>query len=352
MTPKRRESVERLREHCATLRERVDSQRHEASGGLSESVDPLELMDHFFRTTDCYWIGSPGCQRILQQHGPRLALRSPYLLHAMLANSAYHLASLKPAMAKYGLAGISHYSKSLELYMTPIRDDIATMDVDALFASCMLLNLIAFKNNATTPSGITDPTSQDDFAMDIAGLRSIRGFRILKELPSLQSKLDQSIWSSFFNECGSREPRSTDVYSQSFRRLEAMDGLDNLCSSQMSQTVTDGRYDSALDSLRRLMYRGPGHETIGVWFRFGGALETPFLQLVESKDTRALLLLCYWYTMAAQIQQWWAADTARLEGSRLLKFLQNYSEPQVVALLWYPSEILETSATGDLHESL
>jgi hypothetical protein len=305
---------------------------------LHEFVDPSELLDHFVQTVDHIWIGSAPLQTNLQKHGPQLALRSPYLLHAMLSFSAYHLAYICPAAVQYNLAGTSHYSKSLEAYSTALQNGLENADVDAIFSCCMLLNLIAFKSLAHAPPETEMPGRADELYLDIPGLLSIRGFQIIQRDPRVESRLEQCIWNDIFNQCTS--PTVTRVGSQmeSSKVMHTLVQLENLCN--IENNTDPGTYDHALDSLRVLMQRGIGHQTIGILFRFTQAIENKYLELLEDKDSKALLLLYFWLSMATEVNQWWALESARSESRKILTFLKEHAEPAVKVLLDFPKDFV------------
>jgi hypothetical protein len=134
-----------------------------------KDVDPLELLNHFFQSTDPLWMGSARCQGILQQHTLRLALVSPFLLHAMLAFSAYHIAALYPEQQRYTTAGAWNYSFALQSYRQAIDDE--SVDADALFACCVLLTLLSFKHLSSDPYDGDALNSQKSLALDTVSIR-------------------------------------------------------------------------------------------------------------------------------------------------------------------------------------
>lgn len=86
-------------------------------------VDPLELLNHFFQTSDPLWMGSAVCQSILQQYTPQLALGYSFLLLAMLAFSAYHIAVSCSEQQRYKMSAACHYSVALQSYRQAIDDE-------------------------------------------------------------------------------------------------------------------------------------------------------------------------------------------------------------------------------------
>ncbi|KAI9745905.1 MAG: hypothetical protein M1818_000586 [Claussenomyces sp. TS43310] len=336
VNPRGSQPLEILKTHIATLLDDSDLGDRETEIIFCRSVDPLELLDHFFQTTDHIWIGSGQLQLNLQKYGPQLALRSPYLLYAILSFSASHIAYIRPATSQYTLTATSYYSMSLEAYSTTLRSDFEDTNVDALFACCTLLNLIAFNSTAAVRPDPDAPSRNDKLDLDIPGLLSMRGFQILQRDPRLESKFDQCIWGALFKDCMASERAHKDAHLQSPKAFHAMNQLERLCQTSNSL----GQYDLALESLRVLMQRGIGHNTIGILFRFTQGIEDNFLRLLENKDSKALLLLYYWYSMAANVKQWWASDSAEFWRLKLLSFLDKHAEPSAKALLDFPPDMI------------
>ena len=112
----------------------------------------MELLDHFMHTNHRNWIGGPSCQKILQQHGPRLTVEAPYLRFAILSFSASHLATVRPRTTKFDLAGAIYYNCALQSYHTVLHNPGAA-ELDALFACSIILAMIAYKNLTSCHSG-------------------------------------------------------------------------------------------------------------------------------------------------------------------------------------------------------
>jgi hypothetical protein len=304
----------------------------------NKTVENSELLDHFVQTVDYIWIGSALLQTTLQKHGPKLALRSPYLLHAMLSFSAYHIAYIRPAAVQYNLAGTSHYGMSLQAYSAALECGLENADIDAIFSCCMLLNLIAFKSLADARPEMETPGCADELNLDIPALLSIRGFQIIQRDPRVESRLDECIWNDIFQQCIAPTASQVDNRLESLRAIQLMEQLEKLCET--GDGLDPGKYDHALDSLRLLMQRGIGQKTIGVLFRFTQAIDGEFLWLLEDLDYKALLLLYYWLSMAAEINQWWALEPARSESMKLFKFLKEHGQPEDKDFLDFPTEII------------
>ncbi|KAF2008651.1 hypothetical protein BU24DRAFT_94525 [Aaosphaeria arxii CBS 175.79] len=306
--------------------------------------DTRELIAHFFETTHPLWIGTADCQSILQENIPRLAPGSPFLSHAVLAFSAYHIAVVY-SDRKREMAGAWHYSLALQTYREAIDD--ARVSADALFACCMLLTMLAFKNLSNEPYDDGLSATMKDPALDTVGIRFIGGPRLLSEAFARTSMLDQILWRPLIRHCEDQPAANNDALAGIPLAARSMAGLEALCRSE---EPTDCPFATALDSLRLLMqcYVSDRPAMVEHTFGFAIKLDARFLRFVEEGSPRALLVLCYWYAFVAQVEQWWACDTARFEGVRLLRRLREDAvDGDVRALLEFPGELLMgTQALG------
>ncbi|KAH7420190.1 hypothetical protein BKA64DRAFT_752781 [Cadophora sp. MPI-SDFR-AT-0126] len=315
--------------------------------GLSEvwkkipgTVDPMELLDHFMHTNHRLWIGGPSCQKILQQHGPRLTVEAPYLRFAVLSFSAYHLATVRPRTEEYELAGAIYYNCALQSYATALHDPAAA-EVDALFGCSILLSMIAYKNLASSSQRRDLGADKEEPVVNMTGLRAMAGFRVLKGVPVLQPKLGQSVMIGQCEEDGLGYLKSVAEYSE---KLAVVERLEEFCKVNKRGTTTlEGVHDAALSSLRQLMLSEVGDGMISTYFFFTRGFDSRFLSSLESKDPKSLLLLCYWYAMGVRIGQWWMADSARLDGMKLLNFLRENPSADIQGFLGFPSASLESA---------
>jgi hypothetical protein len=297
----------------------------------------MELFDHFMHTTHHLWIGGSSCQMILQQFGPRLAVEAPYLRFAMLSFSAYHLATVRRKTKKYELAGAIYYSCALQSYSTALHNPGAA-DVDALLACSALLAMIAYKNLSCSPQR-RGPSADKEPVPNITELQVMTGFSILKSVPALQPKLSQSV---IINQCEKYRPNSLKSVAGYSENLATVQRLERLCDFDERVTTLKGVHDVALSSLRHLMLTEVGDDVIATYFFFVRGFDSRFISLLERKDPKALLLLCYWYAMGARIGLWWMVDSAQLDGMKLLNFLRENPSTEIQELLKFPLASLES----------
>lgn len=337
-----------MRQNVTRLLEDADVPSPEFNNPLYTKTDALELFDHFMETTDELWIGPPQCLKILQQHGPRLAMTCSYLLHAMLSFSAYHLSFLHPGTRKYFISSTLHYDHSLTSYSATLRDHLETADPDGLLACSMLLGMIAFRNLSVHEPDLQTSPDHDYSSPEFSGLQCISGICLLKDIPSLGSTLDSTIWQSAFAGCGEGSLADVEIFETSSIAFKIMNGLEQLCECSYTKVATEGPYEKALSTLRRFMQLEIDHNKIGKLFSFTTDLDPRFVRLLERKEPKALVLLCYWFALLSQIDQWWIIESARTEGLKLLNFLGAVKNPRIQDLLRFPAEILQRNNKNSL----
>ncbi len=287
-------------------------------------------------TTDHLWIGGPSFQMILQRHGPSLTVESPYLRFIMLSFSAYHLATIRPQTKKYELAGAIYYSCALQSYSTALQNPGAA-DVDALMACSVLLAMLAYKN-LTFSQQRHGSSADKEPVPDITGLQLMTGFSILKSMPALQPKLGQSV---MISKCEIGRPHHLKSVAEYSEKLTTVERLERFCNADKSPTMLEGVHDVALSSLRHLMLSEIGGDVISTYCFAVRGFDSRFISLLERKDPKALLLLCYWCVIGARIGQWWMVDSARLDGMKLLNFLRKNPSTEIQELLKFPLASLE-----------
>ncbi|GKT59888.1 fungal zn binuclear cluster domain-containing protein [Colletotrichum tofieldiae] len=117
-----------------------------ASGWISD----LELMHHYTSVSYQTFSHSSVAQKALQYDVPREALSYPFLLHQILAFSAYHLAYLQPdCRHAYLMQAAQHQNDAINGMRGTLLGTISPTNCHALFASSIFLTLSAF---ATYPS--------------------------------------------------------------------------------------------------------------------------------------------------------------------------------------------------------
>lgn len=284
----------------------------------------IELLSHFFDEAGP-WIGSPACQRTMQQHCLQLSVEAPYLLHALLAFSANHLSFLHPAERRYRVTAIFHYDISLASYSARIR---TRLEADSLLGACYLHTMLAFRNlqsadNAESGNALT-------------WLRTMQGTAILRS--HLRPNLNESVWQPVAIESRSLEDAACNhLDSDDSWASSTSLAFHQLCEADVEPMLEENPYEKPLSRLCLLMRCQIGQDKIGMFMSFIGRLPSSFVQLLDQNDTRAMLILCYWCALLGQIDQWWIVGSAAGECLRLCKLLNAIPDQRIRDLLKFPA---------------
>ncbi|KAF7912477.1 uncharacterized protein EAF01_001498 [Botrytis porri] len=295
--------------------------------------DAFELLDHFTEVTTP-WIGSQSFQQIIQQHGLRISLKAPYLMHAILAFSASHLHYLHPKQKRYSIAFTLHYSKSLSSYSSELRTSLNARNADAVIASSYLQTMLTFRNIQP------DSNIDSDGSGRLTWLRAMRGVSILWDTSDMNRHLQDSILLNmkddpkFLNEgpCNHDKPNDVNAWA-----LETSRAFHSLFEGEQDSKSFKDSYEGPLRHLCQLIRLGTGQDTICTYMSFVGELPDSFVKLLDQKESKALLILCYWSALLSQIYYWWVIDPATAVCSRLCAYLARIPDERIRSLLHYPA---------------
>lgn len=327
----------KINEHLsrASARERINSYLEKVGIPCVQLKNPteppcanLELLDHFTKEAGP-WIGSPECQRMMQQHGLQLSVEAPYLMHAILAFSASHLNFLHPTERKYRIAATLHYDLSLALYSAQIRNGIDACNADAILGCCFLHTMLAFQN--------VQSAEQVESGNELTWLRTMQGTAILRS--NIHPHLDDtSIWHRVAIESrGEEEFFCNHIESEISWASTTSKALHRLCEMELESSVQENPYEKPLSRLCLLMQCDIGQDKIGMFMSFIGRLPPNFVQLLDGNDPRATLILCYWCALLSQIEQWWIVRSATVECARFCAYLDTIPDEMVHDLLRFPA---------------
>jgi hypothetical protein len=294
--------------------------------------DTLELLDHFVET-NIPWIGSSEYQRLIQQHGIKLCLEAPYLLHTIIAFSASHLNFLRPEQRKYGIAFALHYSLSLSSYSAQLHAPLDVRKADAIIACCHLHTMLAFQN-----------VQSGDSAVDVGGfawLRAMQGVAILWNTGNIRPYLEGNIWRK-----KTLESRALENITYDHTESSAADSWASNTSRALHQLFSEqsdpishhnSPYQEPLRRLCLLMQHSMEQDAICMFMAFIGNLPDSFVQLLGQKDPRAMLLMCYWCALLSQIDQWWIVSSAKFICRTLCNTLSKTPDQRIYNLLQFPA---------------
>ena len=310
----------------------------EGEGGEEVGDAARELLDHFLDATT-NWLGSPDYQRIIQKRGFSLAIKAPYVLHAMLAISARHLSHLKPC-EKHNIVAAIHYQRALRTYFAQLGAPINSDNVDEIIGCGFLHTMLAFENISRFPEDERISTSREDAAASATWLRAMQGMGILQETRDIRSRSKDSIWLPVFHASGGCEDiRCQHAGEAADTEVTAISrSLHALCDVPLDSSGLGHVYHHPLELLCGLIRVDASHESVGRFIVFIGQLSPMFVQLFEQGDVKATLLMAYWCALMIGIDQWWIVNSAISECRRLCAILDRVSVSPIRELLHFPAQ--------------
>jgi hypothetical protein len=247
----------------------------------------------------------------MQKHGFVLGLKEPFMLHALLAFTACHLSHLSPKEAKWAVAFTTHYSVALSAYRTQIKPGADRQKTEQILGCCFLVEMMIYWNASRKP---TESPTEIDLLKDSTWMRSLGGIPLLKNSPQLFPHVDNCIWKPVFDEaqCATSIGFNQNLGKQwcPLTTSHIIILLESLCESPLHHESEINHYQGPLNSLRRVLMANSGRIKIAFFMRWIGTLPSEFTHLLETRDTRALLILGCWTAYFSCIDQWWIKSTA------------------------------------------
>jgi hypothetical protein len=276
-------------------------------------MNDLELLHHFTTQTCKTLSNRPEIGELWQVEVIRIALQYGFLMRAILALSALHLAHLKPdASERYLLKASSQQNIAITIF-SPIMSDVTQSNRDAYFAFSSLVFTYGFAS-----SGASEylALSGDSSAGGTKGwLHLIRG------IPSILTPVLSSIKTgrlgllcvapyNCFHEPLIDTSRSEDDY-----RLVALSNLTTMESPDENARV----YASIISELRNifalLSTPNTGFCEHGLTFMWPAMLPQRYIMLLGQRNPEALVILAHWCVLLKRLERcWWIKD----QGERLV----------------------------------
>ncbi|PGG98687.1 hypothetical protein GX51_06694 [Blastomyces parvus] len=272
---------------------------------------------------------TPSFTRVIKGDMIRVALQTPYLMHAILGLSNAYLASSLPNFASYKVRETRHLSDAIRLYQKELDSQITKDNMDGIMSACMLL--------ADVPLLETDCSPYDSFVFssDPSALNWLlmqSGFSRI--LPFTQPFLSESIWIVPFMES----------YSQFLKNRDSRTGRDGLhpelaelCEISDGSNNENNPYHEPLRSLMPILDMETNSENFITMASFMGNLKPKFTALLQNKETRALLILVFWLGKMCEDPCSWVYAKLHIECVAICMYLENNTDPRVLELLEYPA---------------
>lgn len=229
-------------------------------------------------------------------------------MHAMLATAARYIRDARGDVAP-SVIELAHWKQAISSFRAKLETSWLP-ETDAIISTCMLLNSLSFADDYSTPSIYTSKPF---------GWLSIQlGLKPLLISSRPWRAENKTIWQSLYD-------ASTDPHNTYFDERSGKEGLPqpfiNLFDITSSSTCEDHPYLLVLRKIYPLfsLKMTPGNiiKIVG----FIGSIDEPFRILLETKDSRALLLMCWWLALMCQIPSAWASGRAFVECRATCEYL-------------------------------
>lgn len=310
-------------------------------GNLSNqsSMRDFRALQHF-HTITCATFGNSIMSRTMQRVVAQSGLGNSFLMHMALALSGAHqrhLHHLKDAANETtGVDEAHHWQRGLQLYQAEILRLIKLSPAekcytDDLIAATFLTVIYTFALGDGLPS-IHDLAGEEYKFAPVAATRGFQALRI--HLGGLQ---DHSSWLPAITATGDYLHQSD---ATKLPRAFAF-----LCGLNDSSTSETSPYYDLVLHLGLLLRLKWSPDNMSNLFSFSGRLWARLDPLVKVRDSRALLILSWWFALLRQIDQWWVKEKAMQACMAIVHRLSTSQEPLVQRLLEYPASFGEADCT-------
>lgn len=286
----------------------------------------LYLLHHFAEYTSASF-GEPKHTSIYSNAALNLAKESPLVMHAMIAVAACHLQHLGVDARPYQMAEAFHCqyaSRGLRNSVTLIR---GLKDSDSILTTAMLLNTLTFC--------YADYRDEINVDADCAGEPRWDWLRIQIGLTDLLMRTkpfhSESIWILLFTATHTfefTEPPCNNLDEQ----------LAAFCEVDENSNSENNVYFDMVERLQPLVVRRPSRGYLLFYLYPIGGISSRFIDLLEAKETRALLLFAHWLALMCSIDQWWCVRRVRRECRMVCSVLSMKLGPENLELLRRPAE--------------
>ncbi|KAH7196369.1 uncharacterized protein B0J16DRAFT_312734 [Fusarium flagelliforme] len=263
--------------------------------GFSDScLLDLELMYHY-TTKTCMTPPHVLDQSVFRDEVPRVALRYPYLMHQLLALSAFHCAYLQPdSRQRYVLHGSEHQTQAIVGMRSALERRIAEEISFALFMTSAMLMTGSFASHLKYQH--SEPLSPLAGLLEIMtltrGLSAIRTTALAELRFNVLDKLKQ-------NDCSQPDCKTNDVLKTQLSilqsRLSSLTDVDDA-----AKAVVKAGAQSILDCMDTTKTPGTSMSSeIHLIFTWLTRLSGDFFSLLQAQHPGSLVVLLY-YVVALQ----------------------------------------------------
>jgi hypothetical protein len=285
----------------------------------------LYLINHFTQWT-VHSFQSPEAAMVYCTQVLDLAKEFPYVMHAMIAVAACNLQHLGIEARQYRLPEAFHCHFACRGLRNAVTSINGQRESDAILTTSMLLNLLTFC--------AADYRDEPPFSVGESQEPRWDWLRVQIGLTQLLTQTSpyhpESIWMFMFAATNNFEitgPPQNNLGGQ----LADFCGLDENTSSD------DNPYSDPIELLTPIVAREPSNEYMLLYLRTIGGMSAKFVNLLEEKDIKALLLFAHWLGLMCSIDQWWCVRRTRRECWTICDILSRKLDSDSMILLEFPA---------------
>ena len=300
----------------------------------SDTTSQLALFHHFevFTSHTC---GSPLGQSIIRSCVFAAAGRFPFLMHAMLGATAAHMSYLIPADVnavqhrRNRLAETWHWGRALALFRKELGGP-GRSNMDALLSTIIMVAIHQFALREDDDRSLTVTEADcwktsfvfiedgDERLTAMKWLTIQSGFKLL--LNQLGRYLSESAWLPVFEDANPAPD------SKITPGIEAEDEVERLlcehCKITPESTAENNIYYTPIETVIFVRRSRPVTvELFNKLITFMGRLSPEVQDLIWRRDTGALMILCHWLSLMAELKEWWINARAERECRAIILYL-------------------------------
>jgi Fungal specific transcription factor domain len=285
-------------------------------------------------------------QSIIRSCILNLATGTPYLMHAMLGVAAAHMSYLLPPEvnavqhARNNLADAWHWGRALALFRKELGGDgslagASKHNMDGLLSTIMLVaihqfmlrgedaNLSDNRGSEIWKTSFVFVEDDEERLVAMKWLTIQSGFKML--LGQLERYLAESVWLPVLQDADTQQAfrRLAFISASSKRDTDEVETLlCAICNITNDSTPDNNTYYHTLETVlgvRRL--RPVRAELFNKLITVMGRITPELKKLLWMRDVPALLILCHWLSLMAELKQWWLAARSEQECRAIVVYL-------------------------------
>ncbi|KAB8209302.1 hypothetical protein BDV34DRAFT_24534 [Aspergillus parasiticus] len=305
------------------------------------------LTQHLAKCIDTSFQSYPGCKLFHQYVLPN-CVAIPALMHGLLALSARQLQHLQPSCRLHERAYLFHTQVATRLLNQELTQaTIAVKNLDFIFATCLLINMISFATDETIPSNswlfMSDSTSIDN---------ALNWFMVQQGMGYLSKILNRnpngSVWNTELDADTSCNPHfviKDDLPCYSDLELIPQT-LAEICCITTDSTPDNNSYYTPLVLLSRAFrIKSLGFGNLNSYLSFGPHVPQSYRLLLRQKDERALLLFMLWLMLFEEETCWWIGARTRNEYAAVLWLLSRSEDHRIREVARDPTVFIRLNAS-------